>query len=110
MIDLLERQIQITDGSIHSLKAVLKELKIATESQFLTDFDTQLTLNGAKSNRAVWNLICSRRDVRLWQVGMKPNRHWKITDVKNYFGIKGNKDVIVEKIEYLCEMFLPSKE
>jgi len=110
MIDLLERQIQITDGSIHSLKAVLKELKIATESQFLTDFDTQLNLNGAQSNRAVWNLICSRRDVRLWQVGMKPHRHWKITDVKNYFGIKGNKDVIVEKIEYLCEMFLPSKE
>ena len=110
MIDLLERQIQITDGSIHSLKEVLKELKISTESQFLTDFDTQLNLNGAQSNRAVWNLICSRRDVRLWQVGMKPHRGWKITDVKNYFGIKGNKDVIVEKIEYLCEMFLPSKE
>ena len=110
MIDLLERQIQITDGSIHSLKEVLKELKISTESQFLTDFDTQLTLNGAQSNRATWNLICSRRDVKLWQAGMKPNRHWKITDVKNYFGVKGNKDVIVDKIEYLCELFLPSKE
>ena len=110
MKNVLELQVEISDGSRHSMKDVLKELKIATESQFLTDFDTQLTLNGAKSNRAVWNLICSRRDVKLWQVGMKPHRGWKITDVKNYFGIKGNKNVIVEKIEYLCEMFLPSKE
>ena len=38
---------------------------------------------------------------------MKPNRHWKITDVKNYFGIKGNKDAIVDKIELLCELFIP---
>tara|TARA_R110002124_G_scaffold70533_1_gene189242 strand:+ start:363 stop:695 length:333 start_codon:yes stop_codon:yes gene_type:complete len=109
MTNVLELQVEV-DGYKYPMSDVLKHLKIATESQFLKDFNFPTKLNGAKSNRATWNLMVTRRDVKLWQVGMKPHRGWKITDVKNYFGIKGNKDVIVDKIEALCEMFLPARE
>ena len=109
MKNVLELQVEVY-GYKYPMSHVLKHLKIATESQFLKDFEKSISINSKESNRATWNLMCTRRDVKLWQVGMKPNRHWKITDVKNYFGIKGNKDVIVDKIEALCEMFLPARE
>lgn len=90
-----------------SVELQLRQLKVGTDTQFIEDFNQSTNLNGAKSNIATWNLIVTRRDVKLYQVGMKPHRGWKITDVKNYFGIKGNKDVIVEKIEALCKIFIP---
>tara|TARA_R110000822_G_scaffold58728_1_gene146773 strand:+ start:1003 stop:1290 length:288 start_codon:yes stop_codon:yes gene_type:complete len=90
-----------------SVELQLRQLKVGTDTQFIEDFNRSTSLNGAKSNIATWNLIVTRRDVKLYQVGMKPHRGWKITDVKNYFGIKGNKDVIVEKIEALCKIFIP---
>ena len=91
----------------NSVELQLRQLKVGTDTQFIEDFNRSTNLNGAKSNIATWNLIVTRRDVKLYQVGMKPHRGWKITDVKNYFGIKGNKDVIVEKIEALCKIFIP---
>ena len=106
MNTILERKVDI-EGEVFPLEFVLKQLKIGTDTQFIADFEHSLKINTSNSNRAMWNLICSRRDVKLWQIGMKPNRHWKITDVKNYFGIKGNKDAIVDKIELLCELFIP---
>ena len=55
------------------------------------DADCQF-LKDAKTNNqmAMWNLITSRSAVRLWTKGIKPSRHWRITDVKNYFGMNGN--------------------
>tara|TARA_R100000951_G_C2528938_1_gene145782 strand:- start:130 stop:465 length:336 start_codon:yes stop_codon:yes gene_type:complete len=106
MNKILERKVDV-DGNIFSLEFILKQLKIGTDTQFISDFDNPLKINNNNSSRAMWNLMCSRRDVKLWQIGMKPNRHWKITDVKKYFGIKGNKDAIVDKIELLCELFIP---
>ena len=41
-------------------------------------------------NKAEFNLICSKRDISLWtQLKMKPHRHWKVSDAKTYFNIKG---------------------
>tara|TARA_R100001377_G_scaffold45328_1_gene25946 strand:- start:162 stop:497 length:336 start_codon:yes stop_codon:yes gene_type:complete len=109
MDTILERKVDV-EGEIFPLEFILKQLKIGTDTQFITDFNHSLKINTSNSNRAIWNLICSKRDVKLWQIGMKPNIHWKITDVKKYFGIKGNKDTIVDKIELLCELFIPQKD
>ena len=71
-------------------------------TQFETDLAKDLSVNGKDSSKGMWNLIVSKRDLGLWsKIGMKPNRHWKVTDVKRYFGLKGNKHKIYEDI---CKM------
>jgi hypothetical protein len=46
--------------------------------------------NPTQMNRAEYNLICSKRDIKLWTtLNMKPHRSWKVSDAKKYFGIKG---------------------
>ena len=70
-------------------------------TQFEKDLKQDLYVNGKESSRGMWNLIVSRRDLGLWKTGMKPNRHWKVTDVKKYFGLKGNKEKLYDDI---CKM------
>ena len=50
---------------------------------------------------AKWNLITSIGALNLWNKGIKPNRHWKISQVKKYFGMNGNKKVLLAKLETL---------
>ena len=71
-------------------------------TQFETDLKKDMFINGSASSKGIYNLIISKRDLGLWsKVGMKPHRHWKVTDVKRYFGLKGNKEKIYEDI---CKM------
>ena len=70
-------------------------------TQFEKDLEQDLSVNEKASSKGMWNLIVSKRDLALWRRGMKPNRHWKVTDVKKYFGLKGNKEKIYEDI---CKM------
>jgi len=65
------------------------------QSQFYLDLIKET--NG--TNRGYYNLILSIRDLKLYEVGMKPNRHWKISDVKTYFGIKGDAKSMREYLE-----------
>lgn len=65
------------------------------QSQFYADLIKET--NG--TNRGYYNLILSIRDLKLYEVGMKPNRHWKISDVKTYFGIKGDAKSMREYLE-----------
>jgi len=70
-------------------------------TQFEIDLEQDLSVNGSASSKGMYNLIVSKRDLGLWKAGMKPHRHWKVTDVKRYFGLKGNKEKIYEDI---CKM------
>jgi len=85
-------------------------------TQFEQDLEQDLSVNGKASSKGMWNLIVSKRDLGLWsKIGMKPNRHWKVTDVKRYFGLKGNKHKIYEDIckmvdEYTKPPTMTSKE
>lgn len=47
---------------------------------------------------AVYNLLVSIRDCKLYAKGIKPHRHWRIGDVKKYFGIKGNAEQLAEQL------------
>ena len=53
--------------------------------------------------RAYWNLVISIRDVGLFTKGIKPNRHWRFNVVKQYFGVKGNKDKVYEQLNQMLE-------
>ena len=73
----------------------MQVIDMNTDCQFLID------LNDHKYpvNRGRWNLITSIRDLQHYTNGIKPHRNWKIGQVKKYFGIKGNKDLILLKLE-----------
>ena len=64
--------------------------ELQDEMAALENGEQILVVNGSSMGRAVWNLICSKRDLSLWcKLNMKPHRNWRVTDVKKYFGIKG---------------------
>ena len=75
----------------------MKPIDIDEDCKFLQD---------AKTNQqmAMYNLICSKRDVKLWSKGIKPNRHWKISDVKWYFGMNGNAETLSTKLDTLYKV------
>lgn len=69
------------------------------DTRFFKDLTggTAMSVNGSPMSRGVWNMIISKRDLSLWVRGMKPNRHWKVSDVKAYFGIKGRGQKLLDQ-------------
>ena len=72
----------------------MKPIDIDADCKFLQD---------AKTNQqmAMYNLITSKGAVKLWTKGIKPSRHFRITDVKRYFGMTGNAETLLTKLETL---------
>ena len=75
----------------------MKPIDIDADCKFLQD---------AKTNQqmAMYNLITSKSAVKLYTKGIKPNRHWRITDVKKYFGMNGNAEVFLSKLTKLYDI------
>ncbi len=65
-----------------------------------------VSLNGNSIPRAIWNLTLCIRDISLYNKGIKPHRNWKITDVKNYFGLSGNGQKVEDSIRELQKIVL----
>ena len=80
----------------------MKPIEIDEDCKFLKD---------AKTNQqmAMYNLITSKGAVKLWTKGIKPNRHWKISDVKWYFGMTGNAEALLEKLDTLYKIIKESE-
>ena len=69
------------------------------KTQFELDWEKPMSINGMESNKGYYNLIISIRDLGLWtKVKMKPHRHWRLKDVKTYFGLKGNAETILTRL------------
>ena len=111
MKTILERKVQFSDDVADTMyiSEVMSYYKIDTDTQFIKDFDNWMTKGGG-INRAIYNLIISKRDIALFCVGMKPNAQWRLKDLKAYFGIKGNKEKCKEQIAVLTELFIPQKD
>lgn len=69
------------------------------QSQFYADLIKET--NGM--NIGYYNLIVSIRDLGLYSHGIIPNRYWKISDVKKYFGIKGNAVTMKAQLEEILQ-------
>ena len=78
--------------------------------QGVIDADNRFDMNGKPMNRAIYNLIVTKRDLCLYEKGMKPNRHWKITDVKDYFGLTGTIKTLLPKYLDLCDIMLEGED
>ncbi len=77
-----------------------KPIDIDVDCKFIKDLQD----TSSNVNLGMYNLICSKRDLRLYCRGIKPNRHWKISDVKKYFGINGNKEELSKKLDLLYKI------
>jgi hypothetical protein len=74
-------------------------IKAINGTKFQEDLGKNITVNKGQMPVGYWNLIVSIRDVKLYSYGIKPHRMWKISDVKWYFGVKGNAQQISETLE-----------
>ena len=75
----------------------MKPIDIDADCKFLKDAETNQQM-------AMYNLITSKSAVKLWTKGIKPNRHWKISDVKWYFGMTGNAETLLTKLDTLYKV------
>jgi hypothetical protein len=69
----------------------MKKININSDCKFIKDLETN-------QNMAMYNLIASKGALELYRKGIKPNRHWKISDVKWYFGMNGNAETLHNKL------------
>ena len=77
-----------------------KPINIDADCKFLKDLED----NSTNVNLGMYNLICSKRDLQLYCKGIKPHRRWKISSVKEYFGISGNKQDLSSKLDLLYKI------
>ena len=82
-------------------------IEIDGSSQFFRDLENK---DGHTVNKGLYNLMISKRDLMLYSKGIKPHRFWKITDVKKYFGLKGNKNDLLKKITMLHKVIMEERE
>ena len=83
----------------------MKPINIDKDCQFLKDLED----TSSNVNRAMYNLICSKRDLQLYCKGIKPHRRWKISSVKEYFGMNGNREDLSKKLNLLYQILTSSK-
>ena len=78
-------------------------IEIDDDCQFIKDL-TSMDNSKRNYNMGMWSLICSIRDLKLYCKGIKPNRKWRITHVKKYFGMTGHREVLLEKLQRLRDI------
>jgi hypothetical protein len=83
--------------------------KVIAGTRFEADLKTFMKVNNGQMSHGVWNLIISKRDCSLYNKGIKPNRFWKISDVKTYFGITGSAEKMAETLTNYLEILKPSE-
>jgi len=57
-------------------------------TQFGKDFDKPMNINGMQGNKGWYNLILSIMELKMFNKGLKPHRHYTLKGVKAYFGLE----------------------
>ena len=69
-----------------------KPIEINKDCKFMHDLTNNAQL-------ARYNLIIVKGQLTLYSQGIKPSRHFRLKDIKHYFGITGNLESITNKID-----------
>jgi len=81
---------------------------INQDCKFIEDManpNNLISVNDENMNKAYYNLLTSIYSVKLYNKGLKINRHFKITDVKKYFGFQErDNDLFLEYLEGLKDL------
>ena len=76
----------------------MQKIQIDKECKFLKDIESSSTAFMG-TNRGIYNLLNTIGALKLWTKGIKPSRQFKIRNVKLYFGITGNAETLLYKLE-----------
>ena len=68
-----------------------KPIEINKDCQFINDLENN-------NKMALYNLAVCKGQLGLYCKGIKPHRNWKISQVKQYFGMNGSKEVFRDKL------------
>ena len=68
-----------------------QKIEINADCQFMQDLNNNATM-------ARYNVIVVKGQLQLFSKGIKPNRHFRLKDIKRYFGITGNTETLINKI------------
>ena len=81
-----------------------KPIEINKECQFMQDLHHE-----QRHKMALYNLAVAKGQLMLFNKGILPTRKWRLKHVKWYFGMNGNKKVMLDKITKLQDVLKPSK-
>jgi hypothetical protein len=85
----------------------MKTPTINANTMFYNDMiNHSININGKPTPVGMYNLLVSIRDCKLYAIGIRPHRHWKISDVKHYFGIKGNAKELANQLEQIRDLLI----
>lgn len=70
-----------------------KPIEIDGDCQFMQDLHHE-----QRYKMAMYNLTLAKGQLMLFNKGILPSRHWRLKQVNNYFGMTGNKKVLLDKI------------
>ena len=76
------------------------------KSQFIQDMlgdKNVIRVNNSDMMKGHYNLLVSIRDCRLFEKGMRVHRHWRLKDVKEYFGLQGGTKKVLKQLERLID-------
>ena len=79
-----------------------KPIEINEECQFIKDLENNNKI-------ALFNLAVVKGQLTLFNKGILPSRHWRLKHVKEYFGMNGNKEVMLDKITKLQDVLKGDK-
>ena len=68
-----------------------KPIEINEDCQFMQDLENN-------NRMALFNLAVVKGQLTLFNKGILPSRHWRLKHVKQYFGMNGSKEVLLEKV------------
>ena len=64
-----------------------------------------IQFNGVPMFKEEYNLAISKRDLKLFAMGLKPNKYWSFNDTKRYYGLKGKAEDVAEQINEMWEAY-----
>lgn len=85
------------------------KIEIQDNTQFFKDMKKSMRVNEGIISKAHYNLILTRRDLRLHLQGIKPHKGFTLRNVKEYFGIKGDAKKLLDTIILLIQIFKGEK-
>ena len=76
----------------------MKKIQIDQDCKFLKDIESNSNAFSV-ANKGIYNLVTTIGALKLWIKGIKPNRNFRLIDVKEYFGITGNAKTLLYKLD-----------
>jgi len=81
------------------------QVTMQEDCQFLRDIEkNSLDTSFMGTNKGLYNLTIARGQVKLFSKGIKPTQKWTLKSVKNYFGIRGNTQSILDQLDTLNQI------